>query len=128
MRQAGGQGVGFETPNWWHMLEDYTTVNLKIPRTCVAQQSITCTRLHLGSVLEYNPLWSVVMPDDWIASTEAAEVSGYHPEHIRELIRDGKIEARKFGTIWQVSRSSLLAYLEAAEKIGDKRWGPKTAK
>lgn len=68
------------------------------------------------------------MPDEWITSTKAAELSGYHPERIRELIRDGKIEARKFGTLWQVSQSSLLAYLKTAEKSGDKRWGPKKAK
>ena len=65
------------------------------------------------------------MLDDWITTTEAAELSGYHPERLRELIRDGKIEARKFGTIWQVSQSSLLAYVKAAKKAGDKRWGPK---
>lgn len=65
------------------------------------------------------------MPDDWITTTEAAGLSGYHPERVRELVRGGQIEARKFGTIWQVSRSSLLAYLQAAEKTGDGRWGPK---
>lgn len=65
------------------------------------------------------------MPDDWITTTEAAGLSGYHPERVRELIRGGQIEARKFGTIWQVSRNSLLAYLQAAEKTGDGRWGPK---
>ena len=68
------------------------------------------------------------MPDDWITTTEAAELSGYHPERVRELIRDGEIEARKFGTIWQVSRGSLLAYLKAAEKTGDKRWGPRNVR
>jgi len=68
------------------------------------------------------------MPDDWITTTEAAELSGYHPERIRELIRDGRIEARKFGTIWQVSQSSLLTYLKAAEKTDDKRSGPKNVR
>jgi excisionase family DNA binding protein len=68
------------------------------------------------------------MPDDWITTTEAAELSGYHPERIRELIRGGKIEARKFGTIWQVSQTSLVAYLKLAEKSDDGRWGPKKVK
>ncbi len=39
--------------------------------------------------------------DDWITTTEASVLSGYHPERIRELARGGIIEARKFGTIWQ---------------------------
>lgn len=68
------------------------------------------------------------MPDDWITTIKAAELSGYHPERIRELIRDGKIEARKFGTIWQVSQTSLVAYLKVAEKSEDRRWGPKKVK
>jgi excisionase family DNA binding protein len=68
------------------------------------------------------------MPDDWITTTQAADLSGYHPERIRELIRDKKIEARKFGTVWQVSQGSLVAYLETAEKTGDRRWGPRNAK
>jgi len=63
--------------------------------------------------------------EDWITSSEAAQLSGYHPEYIRELVRTGKIEGRKFGIVWQVSKQSLLAYLRAAEKSDDKRHGPK---
>ena len=65
------------------------------------------------------------MADDWITTKESAELSGYHPDHLRRLIRAGEIEARKFGIVWQVSRQSLLAYLEAANQSQDKRWGPK---
>lgn len=61
---------------------------------------------------------------DWITTSDAAEISGYHPDHIRRVIRSGMIEAQKFGFVWQVSRKSLLAYLEKMEKRGDKR-GPK---
>lgn len=61
---------------------------------------------------------------EWITTKEASELSGYHAEHLRELIRDGKIKAQKFGEVWQVSKQSLLAYLRHAEKIGEKR-GPK---
>jgi excisionase family DNA binding protein len=65
------------------------------------------------------------MTEDWITTREAVELSGYHPDHLRELIRDGKITARKFGIVWQVSKQSLLAYLDAASRSGDRRWGPK---
>lgn len=65
------------------------------------------------------------MPDDWITTAEAGAFSGYHPEHIRRLIRSEKIKARKFGIVWQVSKASLSLYLEEAEKSGDKRHGPK---
>jgi excisionase family DNA binding protein len=65
------------------------------------------------------------MAEDWMTTAEAAEVSGYHPEHLRELIREGKISGRKFGPVWQIKRQSLLSYVESAKKRDDKRWGPK---
>jgi excisionase family DNA binding protein len=64
------------------------------------------------------------MPQKWITTRQAAEISGYHPKHIPRLIKTGKIKARKFGDVWQVDRVSLLAYLRKAEKLGEKR-GPK---
>jgi len=65
------------------------------------------------------------MIDDWITTREATELSGYHPDHLRRLIRDGSISARKFGIVWQVSRQSLLDYLKEAQDSTDKRRGPK---
>ena len=65
------------------------------------------------------------MAEDWLTVTQAAEVSGYHAERVRELIREAKIEARKFGPLWQVNRASLMAYVKAAKKSTDKRRGPK---
>jgi|CXWL01.1.fsa_nt_gi excisionase family DNA binding protein len=65
------------------------------------------------------------MAETWISVTEAASLSGYHPEHLRELIREGKVKARKFVTVWQIDRLSLQAYIRAAEKSGDKRRGAK---
>ena len=62
---------------------------------------------------------------DWITTTEAAELSGYHPDHLRELIRDGQIAAVKKGNAWWVDRKALVAYLKAAQKAEDKRRGPK---
>jgi excisionase family DNA binding protein len=62
--------------------------------------------------------------DDWITTNEAADLSGYHVNYIRQLIRRGAIHARKFGTIWQVSQSSLEAYVESATKSEDGRHGP----
>lgn len=66
------------------------------------------------------------MPD-WITATQAAELSGYHPDYIRKLAQAGAIKAQKWGQEWQISRKSLLAYLGAMETRG-KRRGPKTKK
>jgi excisionase family DNA binding protein len=63
--------------------------------------------------------------DDWITTQEAAEISGYHRVYISELARLDKIKAQRFGQSWQISRSSLLAYLKLAGKSEDKRQGPR---
>ncbi len=61
------------------------------------------------------------MADDWITTVEAAEISEYHQEHIRRLIRAKAIKARKFLTVWQVDRASLLGYLRRQNQRGEKR-------
>ena len=52
----------------------------------------------------------------WLTVKEAADMSGYHPEHIRRLVREGKIEARKIVTVWLVNRSSLQNYLDEQKR------------
>ena len=61
--------------------------------------------------------------EEWLTTADAARVTGYHVERIRELIREGKITARKFGPVWAVNRESLLAYVRQMEGAGVKR-GP----
>lgn len=62
---------------------------------------------------------------DWITIAAAAEMSGYHPEYIRELVRQEVIKGRKFATVWQVNRTALIAYIAAAKQSEDRRHGPK---
>ena len=68
------------------------------------------------------------MSDEWISVSEAAKLSGYHPEYLRRLFRDGEIEARKFSIVWQVRRKSLFDYIENAKSKEDKRFTPKSKK
>jgi excisionase family DNA binding protein len=85
----------------------------------VCQQKLHATLCKSKIILEY-----LIMPEEWLKTTEAAEISGYHPNHIRRLIRAGEIEARKWGAALMIHRQSLLDYLERAESQGGKR-GPK---
>lgn len=64
--------------------------------------------------------------DEWITTAEAAELSGYHPDHVRRLIRRGALVARKFGPLWQINRTALLDHLCQGRETGDGRRGPKT--
>lgn len=61
---------------------------------------------------------------EWLSVKEAAEIAGYTVFHVRRLIREGEIEARKIVIVWQVDRASLMAYLRRTEELGDRR-GPK---
>ena len=63
--------------------------------------------------------------DEWITTQEAADLSGYHVNYIRKLIRRGDIRGRKVSIVWLVDRPSLLEYMAQAEKSDDKRRGPK---
>jgi excisionase family DNA binding protein len=64
---------------------------------------------------------------DWMTTQEAANLSGYHPDHVRRLIRAGLITARKWGNAWMISRESLLSYMVKVESEGARR-GPKPDK
>ena len=59
--------------------------------------------------------------DDWLTTYDAARVSGYNPDYIRQLIRSNKVVGRKWGPSWQVSRHSLVTYIKHAEKQGERR-------
>jgi excisionase family DNA binding protein len=62
---------------------------------------------------------------EWITIQEAADLSGYHPEYLRLLIREGKLDARKFGSVWAVNKKMLLSYRTIADKSVDGRHGPR---
>ena len=64
------------------------------------------------------------MLEELITTAEAAEISGYHQEYIRRLLKEGRIEGKKFGLVWQVKRASLKDYLEKMDMKGSRR-GPK---
>lgn len=66
--------------------------------------------------------------DEWLTIEQASQLSGYHAEYLRIIVRAGKLVAHKFGSVWAISRKSLLSYLKAAEKSDDKRHGPKVVK
>jgi len=65
------------------------------------------------------------MPEDWLTTQEAAELSGYHPDHIRRLLRAGALPSRKWGQAWMVSRDGLIVYIDERAAEG-KRRGPKS--
>lgn len=51
--------------------------------------------------------------EEWITTAEAKSLTGYNAEHIRRLVRSGKVKAKKWGKEWMIEKNSLLAYLES---------------
>ena len=62
--------------------------------------------------------------EEWLTIYDAADLVSYDPDHLRRLVRAGKIDARKWGNTWQVKSVSLLEFIKESEKRGEKR-GPK---
>ena len=64
--------------------------------------------------------------DDWITTAEAARLSGYTADYVRKLAAAGRVQAKRWGRDWQISRAAVLAHAKAAGQQGKKR-GPKPA-
>ena len=64
------------------------------------------------------------MEEDWITTNEACKLSDYTSRHIRRLLEDGLVAGQRWGRDWQVSKSSLIEYMQRAGNKGEKR-GPK---
>lgn len=48
-----------------------------------------------------------------ITVDEAARILGVVPDHVRLLIRRGRIQATRFSTVWLVDQASVRKYLTA---------------
>jgi len=59
---------------------------------------------------------------NWLSVAEAAQLTGYNEEYIRQLARTGAIEAQKLVRSTLILRSSLLAYKQGMDAIGTRRF------
>lgn len=56
---------------------------------------------------------------------EALQYSSYKHEHIALLLRQGKIEGRKSGSVWLVDLDSLTEYEQKMQALGTKKHTPR---
>lgn len=61
-----------------------------------------------------------------LTSREASQLAGLQQTHIDYLIRQGKLEGIKVGSLWLVYEDSLRAYLASPRKPGPKPRSPET--
>lgn len=48
---------------------------------------------------------------EFVTVREASRISGYSVDHLRFLLRGGKIDGQRFGLGWKIEKNSLLAYV-----------------
>lgn len=58
---------------------------------------------------------------DVLSVREASQVSGFSPQHLRRLLREGKILGRLSGGIWLVDEDSLKNYVSQPHPVGRPR-------
>lgn len=63
-------------------------------------------------------------PIQWITTQEAAELTGYAAAYFRQLIRAGRLVARKRGRDWFIDRAEVLAYAETMRQLGPAKHNP----
>jgi len=61
---------------------------------------------------------------DCMTTREAADLTGYNVKYLRNLVRRGRVEARKVGRDWLVNRESLLAYKRRMDRLGPQKHNP----
>lgn len=59
---------------------------------------------------------------EYVSVEEAAELTGYAPAYIRQLLRQKKIQAEKKGIMWWINLDSLKAYKQEMDALGTDKY------
>ncbi len=82
----------------------------------------------MGVALAGMPADADVVPAELTVSTrDAASVLGFHPEHVRRLIRTGRLSAERAGGDYRVRVDDLWPLLETKHRPPGRRRSPRPA-
>jgi len=56
---------------------------------------------------------------------DAVELSGYSPDYLRRLAREGTLPAQRVGRTWLFDRAALVEYKAAMDALGTAKHGRK---
>ena len=63
-------------------------------------------------------------PNQWLTTSEAAELTGYTRAHIRRMLIAKQIEGIKRGRDWLINRESILDHKRRMDALGPKKHSP----
>jgi excisionase family DNA binding protein len=63
-------------------------------------------------------------PEDWITTSQAAEMTGYARAYLRQLIHKGRLQGRKLGRDWILSKEEVLTYAKKMQQLGPAKYDP----
>jgi excisionase family DNA binding protein len=67
----------------------------------------------------------LIVVNNHISVKDATEFRGYSLQYIRRLLRCGKLAGLKIGQVWLIDKDAFDSYLERANLVLDRRFGPK---
>ena len=73
---------------------------------------------------------SITETAGWITIDQAAQLSGYEPAYIRQLMRQGRIPRCRVGNGWLIHRDALEQYKAQMDALGKSKhdpWRPELA-
>lgn len=62
-----------------------------------------------------------MLEKNWVTVVEAADIIGCTAGHVRNLLKDNKLRAEKFGSYWAIERTSVVEVAKTPAKTGRPR-------
>ena len=68
-------------------------------------------------------LSSLDVLNGFVTVREVSRISGYSKQYLRRLLRNGKIEGHKHGSLWLIKYLDVIQYLGKSDNSDDLRFG-----
>lgn len=102
----------------WYVDEQSLTKYQKEPQTAEMSQEAQSEKkaygIKVGNVRDDTFTYDGI---EYIATSRAAEITGYAQDYIGQLARNGEVEARKVGRRWFVGRASLVEHKKKSDAM-----------
>jgi len=86
----------------------------------------TASRAYVAKLAPQFAIGDWMSAPEWISVKQAADLSGYDRQHVRRLMRAGRVKAEKLPGMqeWLIDKASLQAYVKQMKQLGDEKYNP----